>query len=290
MEKNFAEKMAYLHEHIKKIAQHYKEVNENHKDSDIKKIVIDENYELEVNQTNNNISSISYSIYNYNLFESFNKNLDLTKLKKKELEQYYQEKMKRQIFTVTQYDFNNKNGKLVYTQGTTILNDEIANNYVQQYKIEEVILAYSNLIQEKLNHNYENELREIHIIELPNNGAQLYFSKLEDEYNLEIDFQEKYELGNHIIDKNGHYNFKPLKQTFKLFDYVRYNAAFEYTGSLDDVKDNFNKFYSSVMQLETSIYKDEIKLGLNMFKEELAELRMLLLQINSYGKKMKNSI
>ena len=37
-------------------------------------------------------------------------------------------------------------------------------------------------------------------------------------------------------------------------------------------------------------YKDEIKLGLNMFKEELAELRMLLLQINSYGKKMKNSI
>lgn len=290
MEKNFAEKMAYLHEHIKKIAQHYKEVNENHKDSDIKKIVIDENYELEVNQTNNNISSISYSIYNYNLFESFNKNLDLTKLKKKELEQYYQEKMKRQIFTVTQYDFNNKNGKLVYTQGTTILNDEIANNYVQQYKIEEVILAYSNLIQEKLNQNYENDLREIHIIELPNHGAQLYFSKLENEYNLEIDFQEKYELGNHIIDKNGHYNFKPLKQTFKLFDYVRYNAAFEYTGSLDEVKDNFNKFYSSVMQLETSIYKDEIKLGLNMFKEELAELRMLLLQINSYGKKMKNSI
>lgn len=290
MEKNFAEKMAYLHEHIKKIAQHYKELNGNHKDTDIKRIVIDENYELEINQTNNNISSISYSIYNYNLFESFNKNLDLTKLKKKELEQYYQEKMKRQIFTVTQYDFNNKNGKLVYTQGTTILNDEIANNYVQQYKIEEVILAYSNLIQEKLNQNYENDLREIHIIELPNHGAQLYFSKLENEYNLEIDFQEKYEVGNHIIDKNGHYNFKPLKQTFKLFDYVRYNAAFEYTGSLDEVKDNFNKFYSSVMQLETSVYKDEIKLGLNMFKEELAELRMLLLQINSYGKKMKNSI
>jgi len=282
--------MAYLHEHIKKIAQHYKEVNENHKDSDIKKIVIDENYELEVNQTNNNISSISYSIYNYNLFESFNKNLDLTKLKKKELEQYYQEKMKRQIFTVTQYDFNNKNGKLVYTQGTTILNDEIANNYVQKYKIEETILTYSNLIQEKLNKNYENELREIHIIELPNNGAKLYFSKLENEYNLEINFQEKYEVSNNIIDKNGHYDFKPLKQTFKLFDYVRYNAAFEYSGSLDEVKDNFNKFYSTVMQLDTSIYKDEIRLGLNLFKEELAELKMLLSQVNSYGKKVKNSI
>ena len=44
------------------------------------------------------------------------------------------------------------------------------------------------------------------------------------------------------------------------------------------------------MQLDTSIYKDEIRFGLNLFKEELAELKMLLSQVNSYGKKVKNSI
>lgn len=290
MEKNFSEKMAYLHEHIKQINKHYQVLNPEYTAKQNKKIIIDENYELEIHEINGNVPHIAYSLFNYSLDESFNRNIDLTKLKKKELEQYFQEKMKRQIFTVTQYDFNDKNGKLMYTQGTHMLNDDMAQTCMEKYKLEDAILSYSQKIQEKLNHNYEKELREINIIELPNNGAKLYFSKLEDEYNLEIDFQEKYEVSNNIIDRNGNYNFKPIKQTFKIFDYIRYNAAFECSGGLNEVKDNFNKFYSTVMQLDTSIYKDEIRFGLNLFKEELAELKMLLSQINSYGKKVKNSI
>lgn len=177
--------------------------------------------------------------------------------------------------------------KLSKTDKFSFINQKEFEQIFNEKEVRKTVLLESEKLKQKLDYDFSKDFPERMIYSLPDDRCAFYVSKIKDSVELKINFPKSQK--NSSSNFEASYDFRKIKEIFKIFDNKEFDCAFYKITQADKVNETFLDFYKKVKDIDSSIFKEEIKTSINEFKNDMEVIQSITatLSFTHNAKKLK---